>query len=55
VAGTGANVLEVVHRRTSDDLGVNDVEVAIDLETRGPVHRDQIVDSLRSSGYRVSF
>lgn len=54
VAGTGANVLEVVHRRTSDDLGVNDVEVAIDLETRGPAHRDQIVDSLRSSGYRVS-
>jgi len=54
VAGTGANVLEVVHRRTSDDLGVNDVEVAIDLETRGPAHRDQIVGSLRSSGYLVS-
>lgn len=54
VAGTGANVLEVVHRRTSDDLGVNDVEVAIDLETRGPVHRDQIIESLRSSGYRVT-
>ena len=54
VAETGANVLEVVHRRTSDDLGVNDVEVAIDLETRGPAHRDQIVGSLRASGYRVT-
>ncbi len=54
VAGTGANVLEVVHKRTSDDLGVDDVEVGIDLETRGPTHRDQIIDSLRSAGYLVT-
>jgi threonine dehydratase len=54
VAATGSNVLEVVHRRTSDDLGVNDVEVAIDLETRGPTHRDEILARLRSAGYRVS-
>jgi len=33
---------------------VNDVEVAIDLETRGPAHRDHIVESLRSSGYQVT-
>jgi threonine dehydratase len=52
-AASGANVLEVAHRRTAADLGVDQVEVSIDLETRGLGHCDLIVDSLREAGYRV--
>ncbi len=55
VAGTGANVLEVLHRRTSADLGVNEVEVSIDLETRGPAHCDEIIGGLTAAGYAVSY
>lgn len=53
VAGSGANVLEVLHRRTSSGLAVDDVEVSVDLETRGAEHSDQVLDGLRRSGYVV--
>jgi len=53
VADSGANVLEVVHRRTPADLAVDDVEVSLDLETRGEDHCAQVVAALRSSGYSV--
>ena len=53
VAGTGANVLEVVHRRTSAELGLDDVEVDVDVETRGPAHCASILAELRGAGYGV--
>lgn len=48
------NVLEVAHERTSITLGVDEVEVHVQLETRGPEHAEAVLASLREHGYRVS-
>jgi threonine dehydratase len=52
-AEQGANVLEVVHARTSGTLSLDEVEVHVQLETRGPVHAEAVLAQLRSHGYRV--
>jgi len=53
LAGTGANVLEVTHERLSTKLSVDEVEVALQLETRGPVHAEELIGQLTDSGYTV--
>jgi threonine dehydratase len=53
VAQLGANVLEVNHRRAYTDMSVGDVEVLIDLETRGREHARQIMDALAAQGMVV--
>jgi threonine dehydratase len=53
LAASGANVLEVVHERTSTALHIGDVEVALQLETRGPEHADAVMTRLREHGYRI--
>ena len=53
VAGSGANVLEVVHERTSATLHLDEVEVGLQLETRGRDHADRVIGQLRERGYRV--
>jgi threonine dehydratase len=53
VAAAGANVLDVAHARHSAMLSLDEVEVLLQLETRGEPHADQLMDSLRSHGYRV--
>jgi threonine dehydratase len=53
LAALGANVLEVVHERTSGSLGLDEVEVHVQLETRGPAHADTVLATLRAHGYRV--
>jgi threonine dehydratase len=54
LAAVDANVLEVEHVRTGPRLPVNDVEIAVWLETQGPEHCDQVLASLRDAGYRVA-
>ena len=54
VGDAGANVLEVVHARTSPDLSIDQVEVVLQLETRGESHAARVLDRLRECGYRVS-
>lgn len=54
LAEAGANVLEVVHERLSTTLGVDEVEVLLQLETRGGQHAESVVARLRESGYRVT-
>ncbi len=49
----GGNVIEVGHLRTSPELGVDEVEIEIQLETRGSDHRDELLVHLRELGYRV--
>jgi threonine dehydratase len=51
LAATDANVLEVEHVRTDPSLPVNDVEIAVWLETRGPDHCDRVLSELTSAGY----
>jgi threonine dehydratase len=53
VSETGANVLEVAHERISPTLTLNEVEVRIQLETRGEAHAELVLARLRERGYRV--
>ena len=49
--GTEANVLEVEHVRTGVRLSVDEVEIALRLETRGPDHITAVLAALRAAGY----
>ena len=53
LADAGANVLEVMHERTSNSLSIDEVEVQVQLETRGPEHADVVLARLREHGYQV--
>ncbi len=53
VGGVGANVLEVVHERISPTLHLEEVEVHLQLETRGEQHAERVLTRLRECGYRV--
>jgi threonine dehydratase len=51
LAETEANVLEVEHVRTGVRLSVDEVEIALRLETRGPDHCRAVLSALRGAGY----
>jgi threonine dehydratase len=51
LAEARANVIEVLHTRHGAGLQLTEVELDISVETRGPEHRQQVVDLLRSAGY----
>ena len=51
LAATGANVLEVEHERTGRTLHLDEVEVDVELETRGPEHSDAVTRGLSDAGY----
>ena len=55
VAALGANVLDVVHERNTPGLHVDEVEVLLQAETRGPEHCDSVIRRLRESGYKLLF
>ena len=55
VAAAGASVVEVEHVRTDPRLSVDEVEVRLQLETRGEEHCDQVLARLRSAGYPLVF
>jgi threonine dehydratase len=54
LATTGGNVLDVEHSRTGRGLHVDEVEVSVQLETRGPAHREEVLPALAAAGYRVT-
>ena len=53
VSAAGANVIEVAHERISPALLLDEVEVQLQLETRGGDHSEQLLTRLRERGYRV--
>ncbi len=53
VSAAGANVIEVAHERISPSLSLDEVDVQLQLETRGDAHAEQVVTRLRECGYRV--
>ncbi|WP_227352909.1 threonine ammonia-lyase [Haladaptatus salinisoli] len=53
IAEAQANIYAIQHDRTSRDIGMNATEVELDLETRGPEHVDELLESLRESGFDV--
>jgi threonine dehydratase len=55
LAGLGANVLDVVHERVAPRLRVDEVEVLLQVETRGPGHCDEVISQLRRAGYTLLF
>jgi threonine dehydratase len=55
VAAADASVLEVEHVRTDPRLRVDEVEVALQLETRGAEHCEEVQARLRKAGYTLVF
>jgi threonine dehydratase len=55
VAGLGANVLDVAHERVAPRLLVDEAEVLLQVETRGPAHCDEVISQLRKAGYTLNF
>jgi threonine dehydratase len=55
LATLGANVVDVVHERVTADLRVDEAEVSLHLETRGPEHTDSVISQLRKAGYTLLF
>ncbi len=53
LASAQANVLDVVHERTSASLNLDEVEVHLQVETRSDDHARRVLATLRDSGYRV--
>ncbi len=47
-----ANVLEVEHVRTDPRLAVDEVEIVVQMETRGREHADAVLARLSAAGYR---
>ncbi len=55
LADLGANVLDVGHERMAPRLHLDEVEVLIHLETKGPDHCDDVLGALRRDGYKMIF
>jgi threonine dehydratase len=55
LASLGANVLEVSHERLAPSLRVDEVEVVLQVETRGPEHCALVKEELRAAGYDLAF
>lgn len=53
VADLGANVLSVEHVRTAADLGIGEVDVSLQLETRGTDHCAKVRGGLAARGLRI--
>jgi threonine dehydratase len=55
LADLGANVLEVAHERLAPRLDVDEAEVVLQIETRGPEHCEEVIAALRAAGYSLAF
>ncbi|GII86050.1 threonine ammonia-lyase [Sphaerisporangium siamense] len=55
LADLGANVLDVGHERVNPRLHLDEAEVLLHLETRGPIHCDEVLTGLRRFGYKLIF
>jgi threonine dehydratase len=54
LADSGANVLDVEHSRTGPGLHLGEVEVELQLETRGRPHGDDVLARLRAADYTAT-
>lgn len=54
IAAAQVNVLNVTHDRASESLGVHQVDVAIQVATRGADHRDELLSKLERLGYDIN-
>jgi len=54
VSASGASVLDVVHSRTARKLALDEVEVRLTVETRGPEHREEVLAALTGAQFVVA-
>ena len=52
LAQAGANVIEVMHTRHGQGMQISEVVLQVSVETRGEEHRQLVLESLRSGGFR---
>jgi threonine dehydratase len=55
VAEADANVVEVLHTRHGSGLQISQVELELHVETRGPDHKQRVVDTLERAGFDLRF
>jgi threonine dehydratase len=55
LAGAEANVVHIEHVRMSATLPVDEVEIAVQLEAKGPAHCEELLKTLRDKGYTPTF
>ena len=55
LAALGVNVIDVVHERVAVRLHVDEAEVLLQLETRGPAHCEEVISQLNRAGYTLLF
>ena len=53
IADQGANIHDVRHERSVDDLDVGEAYLVFNVETSGSEHADAIVDAITNAGYQV--
>lgn len=53
VQENSANVVEVDHNRIDPKLGVHDVEIGLQVETRGREHAEVLLAAIRAQGFEV--
>jgi threonine dehydratase len=54
IASHRANIYAFQHDRTSRDIGMNDAEVEIEIETRDSDHAAELIADLEANGYDVT-
>lgn len=54
VAQNRANVVTVTHNRTDPRLRVDECQIIIEIEVRGPEHAVKVLDAMRATGYEIS-
>jgi threonine dehydratase len=53
IGETGANIVQVNHQRIFTEIPLQGAELHFVLQTRGPDHIGDLVERLRSQGYKV--
>jgi threonine dehydratase len=53
IAKQGANILQAIHDRSEPSVKIDQTEVALTLETRGPDHSATVVNALRNGVLRL--
>ncbi|WP_022918555.1 threonine ammonia-lyase [Ruania albidiflava] len=53
LADLDANVLEIAHARTAVELAVDEVDIAVQCETKGPEHCSEVLAALEQADYCV--
>ncbi|MDO9538532.1 MAG: threonine ammonia-lyase [Methanocalculus sp.] len=52
IAGAGGNILDIAQKREEKDLHPTEVQVEVEVETRGGLHQQRIRGDILSAGYR---